>query len=118
MNVKRTKGELVISIPEAGEEVIIRFPDYFKARYNGKHSFEVRAGDIEKALELIDHYLVRLARNALEAERDVRRNSPFRCLVYDPETGASMETGMDIPGAPWVEYRDGELQWHNPGGEV
>ena len=113
MKVERTKNGLTIQIPEVDEEVVIVFPDLIKVR-SGEETLEIRADHLEKTMGIIHHHLVYLACNALEAERAARRTGKPRWLFFDTETGASLETGEEIPSAPKVEYWDWNYYWSNP----
>jgi len=115
MKVLRSDNKLWIEIPEDNDGIEICFPNVFRAHY-GFAKFEIIADDLEYLLGTMEHYLARLASNALDAELYARMTGNPRWLVYDPETGDSYETPYEVEGAPKVVYRDGKFFWYNPKG--
>ena len=115
MKIIRSDVKLSIEIEEDNDGFEILFPSV--ARFHcGFSKFEIVADDLEHILSKVDHYLAKLASNALDAEWRAMYNDQPRWLVYNAD-GSSYETSFPVEGAPMVEYKGGKFVWTNPGEE-
>lgn len=113
MKVIRSDVTLWIEIEEDNDGIEIVFPNVARFHY-GFARYEIVADDLEYILGKVDHYLARLASNAISAEMYTRMSGRPRWLVYHPETGNSYDTPFFVENAPKVEFRNGTFVWENP----